>query len=203
MGDYAASGGYYISCAADSVFSNETSITGSIGVFGIIPNLENLYNEKLGVNFNSVNSHNYSDMGINRPLSEFEKNKIKENIDEIYEKFVVNVSSGRKLDVKYVDKIGQGRVWSGIQAKKIGLVDSNGGLSDAIEAAKKLSNIDDFRVIEFPKKTDPLQDLFSKISSGSKFLSVLNKYDFNKMKNFSLKNFDTYQAHMQNLIFIN
>ena len=104
-----ASGGYYIACAADSIFSNKTTVTGSIGVFGIIPNLKKLYNEKLSVFFDTVNTHKYSDMGSNRGLTNFEIDKIRENINQIYSDFINKVADGRNMDTLYVDSIGQGR----------------------------------------------------------------------------------------------
>ena len=134
MGDYAASGGYYIACAADSIFSNKTTVTGSIGVFGIIPNLKKLYNENLSVFFDTVNTHKYSDMGTNRRLTNFEIDRIRENINQIYSDFINKVAAGRNMDTLYVDNIGQGRVWSGAKAKEIGLIDTHGGLFDAIDA---------------------------------------------------------------------
>ena len=203
MGDYAASGGYYIACAADSIFSNKTTVTGSIGVFGIIPNLKKLYNEKLSVFFDTVNTHKYSDMGTNRRLTNFEIDKIRENINQIYSDFINKVADGRNMDTLYVDNIGQGRVWSGAKAKEIGLVDSHGGLFDAIDAAKLIANIDDYRIIELPKKKDPFQDIFSKINSSSKFLNLIDNYNFKNLEeSFELER-DILQMHMDNLFFFN
>lgn len=203
MGDYAASGGYYIACAADSIFSNKTTVTGSIGVFGIIPNLKKLYNEKLSVFFDTVNTHKYSDMGTNRRLTNFEIDKIRENINQIYSDFINKVADGRNMDTLYVDNIGQGRVWSGAKAKEIGLVDSHGGLFDAIDAAKLIANIEDYRIIELPKKKDPFQDIFSKINSSSKFLNLIENYNFKNLEeSFELER-DILQMHMNKLIFFN
>ena len=203
MGDYAASGGYYIACAADSIFSNKTTVTGSIGVFGIIPNLKKLYNEKLSVFFDTVNTHKYSDMGTNRRLTNFEIDKIRENINQIYSEFINKVADGRNMDTLYVDNIGQGRVWSGTKAKEIGLVDTHGGLFDAIDAAKLIANIDDYRIIELPKKKDPFQDIFSKINSRSKFLNLIDNYNFKNLEESLELEKDILQMHMQNLIFFN
>ena len=169
MGDYAASGGYYIACAADSIFSNKTTVTGSIGVFGIIPNLKKLYNEKLSVFFDTVNTHKYSDMGTNRRLTNFEIDKIRENINQIYSDFINKVADGRNMDTLYVDNIGQGRVWSGAKAKEIGLVDSHGGLFDAIDAAKLIANIEDYRIIELPKKKTLSRISFQKLIRAQNF----------------------------------
>ena len=203
MGDYAASGGYYIACAADSIFSNKTTVTGSIGVFGIIPNLKKLYNEKLSVFFDTVNTHKYSDMGTNRRLTNFEIDKIRENINQIYSDFINKVADGRNMDTLYVDNIGQGRVWSGAKAKEIGLVDTHGGLFDAINAAKLIANIDNYRIIELPKKKDPLQNIFSKINSSSKFLNLIDNYNFKNLEESLEIERDILQMHMDNLIFFN
>ena len=203
MGDYAASGGYFIACAADSIFSNKTTVTGSIGVFGIIPNLKKLYNEKLSVFFDTVNTHKYSDMGTNRRLTNFEIDKIRENINQIYSDFINKVADGRNMDTLYVDNIGQGRVWSGAKAKEIGLVDTHGGLFDAIDAAKLIANIDDYRIIELPKKKDPFQDIFSKINSSSKFINLIDNYNFKNLEESLELERDILQMHMDNLIFFN
>ena len=203
MGDYAASGGYYIACAADSIFSNKTTVTGSIGVFGIIPNLKKLYNEKLSVFFDTVNTHKYSDMGSNRGLTNFEIDKIRENINQIYSDFINKVADGRNMDTLYVDSIGQGRVWSGAKAKEIGLIDTHGGLFDAIDAAKLIANIDDYRLIELPKKKDPFEDIFSKINSSTKFLNLIDNYNFKNLEKSLELERDILQMHMDNLIFFN
>ena len=203
MGDYAASGGYYIACAADSIFSNKTTVTGSIGVFGIIPNLKKLYNEKLSVFFDTVNTHKYSDMGTNRRLTNFEIDKIRENINQIYSDFINKVADGRNMDTLYVDSIGQGRVWSGAKAKEIGLIDTHGGLFDAIDAAKLIANIDDYRLIELPKKKDPFEDIFSKINSSTKFLNLIDNYNFKNLEESLEIERDILQMHMDNLIFFN
>ena len=203
MGDYAASGGYYIACAADSIFSNKTTVTGSIGVFGIIPNLKKLYNEKLSVFFDTVKTHKYSDMGSNRGLTNFEIDKIRENINQIYSDFINKVADGRNMDTLYVDNIGQGRVWSGAKAKEIGLIDTHGGLFDAIDAAKLIANIDDYRLIELPKKKDPFEDIFSKINSSTKFLNLIDNYNFKNLEESLEIERDILQMHMDNLIFFN
>ena len=203
MGDYAASGGYYIACAADSIFSNKTTVTGSIGVFGIIPNLKKLYNEKLSIFFDTVNTHKYSDMGSNRGLTNFEIDKIRENINQIYSEFINKVADGRNMDTIYVDNIGQGRVWSGTKAKEIGLIDTHGGLFDAIDAAKLIANIDDYRLIELPKKKDPFEDIFSKINSSTKFLNLIDNYNFKNLEESLELEKDILQMHMDNLIFFN
>ena len=167
MGDLAASGGYYIACAADSIIANPTTITGSIGVFGMIPNLQKLYKNKIGITIDTVNTNHHADMGINRPLTKFEKNKIQRNIEGIYKTFITHVGEGRGMSTNSVDKIGQGRVWTGYDAKDIGLIDTYGGIEKAIEIAAYLADIKDYRVISLPKKKDPFIELASKISNSS------------------------------------
>lgn len=160
MGDYAASGGYYISCNADKIFANHTTLTGSIGVFGIVPNSKKLLNEKLGVYVDTVNTHKYSDIGRgNRKLTNFELDVIQESVEDIYETFITHVSEGRGMSKLDVDKIGQGRVWSGIDALEVGLIDQIGGLEDAIISAAELSELEDYRIVSLPKKTDEIEEL--------------------------------------------
>ena len=141
MGDYAASGGYYISCNADKIFANHTTLTGSIGVFGIVPKNKRLLNDKLGVYIDTVNTHKYSDIGRgNRRLTNFELEIIQESVEDIYETFITHVSEARGMSKLDVDKIGQGRVWSGIDALDIGLIDEIGGLEDAIVSKQNYLN---------------------------------------------------------------
>lgn len=178
MGDLAASGGYYIACTADKIFANSTTLTGSIGVFGIIPNSKKLLNEKLGVYIDTVNTHKYSDLGDgNRRLTNYEVDVIQKSVEGIYDVFISHVSGGRGLTKEEVDEIGQGRVWSGIDAKEIGLVDEIGGLEDAIVSAAELSEIEDYRIITLPKQTDELEELLKGFSVEhniilSEFLNV-------------------------------
>ncbi len=167
MGDYAASGGYYIACAADSIVANPTTITGSIGVFGMIPNLQSFYKNKLGITIDTVKTNKSADMGINRPLTSFERKKIQKSVENIYNTFIKHVSEGRDMTIEYVDEIGQGRVWTGYDAKHIDLIDSYGGIEKAIEIAKSLAKIDDYRIISLPKKNDPFTELILKLEGES------------------------------------
>ena len=162
MGDYAASGGYYIACAADSIVANPTTLTGSIGVFGMIPNLQKLYNNKLGISIDTVNTNKHADMGMNRALTKFEEDKIQKNVVDIYTTFITHVGEGRNMSTTAVDEIGQGRVWTGYDAKDIGLIDTYGGLEKAIEIAVYLAEIEDYRIISLPKKKDPFAELAQK-----------------------------------------
>ncbi len=159
MGDYAASGGYYIACAADSIVANPTTLTGSIGVFGMIPNLQKLYKNKLGISIDTVNTNKHADMGMNRALTKFEEDKIQKNVVDIYTTFITHVGEGRNMSTTAVDEIGQGRVWTGYDAKDIGLIDTYGGLEKAIEIAVYLAEIEEYRIISLPKKKDPFAEL--------------------------------------------
>ena len=179
MGDYAASGGYYIACAADSIVANPTTLTGSIGVFGTIPNLQNLYKNKLGITIDTVNTNKHADMGVNRPLTEFEKNKIQKSVENIYTTFITNVGEGRKMSTTAVDEIGQGRVWSGYDAKEIGLIDAYGGIEKAIEIAAYLAKLEDYRIISLPKKKNPFEELSLKLSGEASISDlILSKFGF-------------------------
>ncbi len=160
MGNVAASGGYYISAAADKIYAMPNTITGSIGVFGVIPNLEGMMNNKLGVTFDGVKTAKYADFpDVMRPLSDEEFGMIQESVDQIYNTFLSRVSQGRNLSVAQVDEIGQGRVWSGVDALEIGLVDELGGLDDALAFAAEQAELDDYRTKNYPELKDPFEKL--------------------------------------------
>ena len=163
MGDYAASGGYYISAAADSIFADPTTLTGSIGVFGMIPNMQKLFNDKLGIHFDAVKTAKFADMDVDmdRPLTEEEKSIIQGGVNKIYQVFMKRVADGRKIDVAYVDSIGQGRVWTGEQAVKLKLVDRVATLDEAVKAAAKKAKLDNYRVSEYPRAKEPFANLLS------------------------------------------
>ena len=173
MGDYAASGGYYIACEADSIVANPTTLTGSIGVFGMIPNLKRFYKNKLGITFDTVNTNKYADIGLNRALTTFERNKIQKSVENIYSTFITHVSEGRNMSTEAVDEIGQGRIWTGYDAKAIGLIDAYGGLEKAIEIAANLAKIEEYSIISLPKKKDPFTELALKLSNSSSFVDML------------------------------
>jgi protease-4 len=160
MGDVAASGGYYIACAADRIFAQPNTITGSIGVFGIIPFTGDMFKNKLGITFDHVTTNDHAVLSTNRKLTESELLIFQEGVDEIYFDFISKVAEGRGMTPAEVDSIGQGRVWAGIDAKKIGLVDEFGGLSDAINYAAEMAGIaqKDIKVKIFPEKEE--DDLF-------------------------------------------
>ncbi len=162
MGDVAASGGYFISCDADSVFADEATITGSIGVFSIIPNMQSFLKNKLGVTFDAVKTAPYADMGSpGRPLSETEKKFIQADVDSIYNTFKSRVAQGRKKNFAYIDSIAQGRVWTGQRAISIGLVDHIGGLQDAVSCAARMIKATNYKVAEYPEPKSLLQQLIS------------------------------------------
>jgi protease-4 len=166
FGDVAASGGYYISCAADSIFAEPNTITGSIGVFGIIPNMETFFKNKLGVTFDGVKTAQYADAGVFRPLKENEKNIIQHSIEMTYEQFKKRVADGRKKDTAYIESIAQGRVWSGNDAIKNGLIDRFGGLQEAVNCAARLAKLTDYRLREFPEPRNIFDRIFGSSSDN-------------------------------------
>ncbi|QDW24093.1 signal peptide peptidase SppA [Pedobacter sp. KBS0701] len=160
FGDVAASGGYYIGCAADSIFVQPNTITGSIGVFGIIPNFQNLMTNKLGITFDGVKTGKYADiMATNRPMTEGERFIIQNELNRIYSGFVSRVADGRKKSKAYIDSIGGGHVWIGTDAVQIGLADRIGGFKDAIKAAAKKAKLKNYKVVEYPDVIDPWKSL--------------------------------------------
>ncbi len=164
MGDVAASGGYYIACNADSVFANANTITGSIGVFSIIPNMQSFFKNKIGVTFDGVKTATYADMGgIDKPLTEPEKRFFQASVDSIYNTFKTRVANGRKKSIEEVDEVAQGRVWTGSHAKTVGLIDRIGTLQDAINCAVKMAKIgkSDYKLREYPEKQTIIEQLMS------------------------------------------
>ena len=173
MGDLAASGGYYIACAADTIVANPTTITGSIGVFGLIPNLQHFYKNKLGITIDTVNTSKHADFGgMYRRLTSFERAKIQDHVEDIYATFISHVAEGRNMSTAAVDDIGQGRVWTGYDAKRLGLVDVLGGLETAIDIAADLAELLDYRLVSLPKKEDPLETFIKEITGEeSKYIA--------------------------------
>ena len=176
FGDVAASGGYYISCAADSIFASPTTITGSIGVFGIIPNMEGFFKNKLGVTFDGVKTGPYADLGaIYRPMSDNEKKFVQRSIDEIYMSFKQRVADGRKKPVEFIDSIGQGRVWSGSRAIENGLIDKFGGLQDAVECAARMAKLTNYRLREYPENQNFFDRLFGRSKENTLTTEMMRK----------------------------
>lgn len=163
MGNVAASAGYYVAAYADKIIASPNTITGSIGVFGLIPNMQEMLNDKLGITFDNVKTNEMSDLGsVSRPLTRIEREVFEESIDRFYDTFIHHVAEGRGLPVERVDSIAQGRVWSGVDAKTIGLIDEFGGLNFAVEEAARLAGVEQYRVDEFPE----IKDFFSRVMEG-------------------------------------
>ena len=162
MGNYAASGGYYISCGADRIFAEEGTITGSIGVFGVLPNLTKVTNN-LGIHTEEVSTHgNAADYSLFRPLEDKTRAVIQESVEHVYGTFISRVAAGRKLSTEAVDAIGQGRVWSGTDAKRIGLVDEIGGLDAAIKYAATKAKLKEYSTVDFPEYEATFDRFFAK-----------------------------------------
>ncbi|MFN5477254.1 MAG: signal peptide peptidase SppA, partial [Sphingobacteriales bacterium] len=168
MGDVAASGGYYIACVADSIFALPNTITGSIGVFAMIPNMQGFMKNKLGITFDGVKTSPYADaITITRPLTEAEKKIMQQQVDVIYADFKTRVAEGRKKSVTYIDSIAQGRVWTGQRALGNGLVDRLGGLDDAIRAAAAKAGLKEYAIREYPEPRSPWDQLFNSYNNIS------------------------------------
>lgn len=169
MGDVAASGGYYIAAAADTILADRTTITGSIGIFGVIPNINELLTDKLGITQDVVNTNKHSDiLALTRPLSEFEKGLMQNYIEDGYSTFTSRVAEGRSMTQNMVDEIGQGRVWAAADAINIGLVDQYGGIRDALKLAQKMAGIDRYRIKNLPEIKDPFEEWFKEISGSAR-----------------------------------
>ena len=162
MGGMAASGGYYISCAADTIFAEATTLTGSIGIFGMIPNMQNLLNDKLGIYTDIVKTNRYSDLGdISRPLNSAESQFIQNSIERGYNLFVTRCADGRNMSKEEIQNIAEGRVWTGCMAQEIGLVDALGGINDAIATAAQLASINEYSLLSYPEVENPFVSLFN------------------------------------------
>lgn len=169
MGNYAASGGYYISCNSDYIFAEPNTITGSIGVFGMLPNLNEL-GKNIGINAEQVKTNaNASDYSVFKPLDENFKAFVLESIEDVYGTFLKRVADGRKMTIEQVNAIAQGRVWTGTDALQNGLIDKLGGLDDAIAHAATLAKIKDYRIENYPEYETNFEDLITNISGISIF----------------------------------
>ena len=194
MGDYAASGGYYISCAADWIVAEPTTLTGSIGIFGLVPNAEGLLKDKLGLNFDVVKTNELADLGnLTRPFNEEERTLMQNMVNKGYELFTKRCADGRKMDIEDIKKIAEGRVWTGEMAKDLKLVDELGGLDKAVDAAVSRAKIDRYTVVNYPEKEDfftsllnttperyinsRMQNNFGEYYSGLRFLKNLKDAD--------------------------
>lgn len=207
MGDVAASGGYYISAAADKIYAMPNTITGSIGVFGMMPNMKGFFNKKLGITFDNVKTAKYADMGdMSRPLTDAEYAMIQKSVDHVYDTFLSRVSEGRNMSTHIIDSIGQGRVWSGTDAIQLGLVDQLGGLNDAIAEAVRLADLEDYAIKELPDRKDPIEKFFEDfgVRLNQSILNYTMGNDKELLKYFeeikSLKEMEGIQARMPYII---
>ncbi|PKP35550.1 MAG: signal peptide peptidase SppA [Bacteroidetes bacterium HGW-Bacteroidetes-17] len=164
-GDLSASGGYWATCNATRIMANRSCLTGSIGVFGIIPNIKGLLNDKLGITIDNVGTNKNSEfISTTRQFTPFEREVMTSMIENTYETFIAHVADGRNLRKEFVDSIGQGRIWSGEDAIELGLIDQFGGLTEAIELAKELADLPDFRIQELPIQEDFLVTMMKQIT---------------------------------------
>jgi protease-4 len=169
MGDIAASGGYYISAPGTKIVAEPFTLTGSIGVFGILPNTQKFFNNKLGVTFDGVKTGTNSNFGsITAPLNNAQEKFFQKQVDDIYYDFVNRVAEGRDMSFEEVDNIGQGRIWSGIDAMKIGLVDTLGGLDIALKIAADESDIEEYRILEYPAQKEAFDKIIELLTSEIK-----------------------------------
>jgi len=199
MGGYAASGGYYISCAADWIVAEPTTLTGSIGIFGMFPDASELVSDKLGLNFVTVKTNEYSDFGsFYRSFNEKEGELLQGYINHGYDLFTRRCAKGRGMSQDSIKVIGEGRVWTGVHAKKIGLVDQLGSLDDAIAVAKKKAKIDECTIMNYPAQPTFIEQLLEKTSGNGIAASQLKEtlgdyYDYYKVAR-GLQNKDEIQA---------
>ncbi|MDP2237629.1 MAG: signal peptide peptidase SppA [Bacteroidales bacterium] len=174
MGNVAASGGYWISTNADYIFADPTTITGSIGVFGVIPNMKGLFNNKLGITFDKVMTNKNADfIDVMEPISPFQHAVIQKEVVRIYDDFTSLVAETRGLRQSYVDSIGQGRVWTGVDALEIGLVDELGGLEKAIAYAAEKAGLTDYKISELPEQKDPFKQLIEEMGGQTRTKALL------------------------------
>lgn len=165
MGDYAASGGYYISCAADCIVANPTTLTGSIGIFGMVPNAEKLLEDKLGLDFDVVKTNKMADMGnLSRSFNPEEKAVMQNMVNNGYKLFVKRCADGRGMTTEAIEKIAEGRVWTGKDAKELGLVDELGGLDKALEIAAEKAGVEEYSIISYPAQAS----IFSSLMGSAK-----------------------------------
>ena len=167
MGNVAASGGYYIAAPATKIIASPQTITGSIGVFGLLLDASEFMNDKLGITVDVVKTNRFADIGsISRPLHPAEREILQEGVEDIYEVFTKRVADGRDMNIVRVDEIGQGRVWSGYNARELGLVDEFGGLSRAVEIAVEDGGLENYRIVNLPRQPDPLEELLKSFSGN-------------------------------------
>ena len=172
MGDYAASGGYYISCGANSIVASPNTLTGSIGIFGMFFTFQEL-SQKVGLHYDVVKTYELSDLGdLNRPMTDLEKRKIQLHVERGYSLFVKRCSEGRRMSEASLRTIAEGRVWTGARAKQIGLVDAIGGIDKAFEIAARLGKVTQYRTVSYPEKKDYVTRLMEEVTGKTKMRLV-------------------------------
>ena len=188
-----------MACGADSIFAQPNTITGSIGVFGVIPNMEKFFNNKLGVTFDEVStSPDAGMMTVTKPLTPSQRRYIQNTIDTIYHQFKIRVASGRKKSMEYVDSIAQGRVWSGARAVELGLIDRIGGIDDAIAAAAAKANVKDYWLKEYPGKQTFLEMIFNGDTESKKETMIKKELGAEGYKTYSaIRNIQQFIGLMQ------
>ncbi len=186
FGDVAASGGYYLSCNADSIFAQPNTITGSIGVFSVLVNMQQFLKNKLGVTFDVVKTAPDADeLSSTKPLTEMQKKYFQNSVDSIYLDFKTRVANGRGKSVEYIDSIAQGRVWIGEEALKLGLVDRLGGLQDAIDCAARMAKVSDYRLKEYPEPKSFLEALLGSYKNSTSIKAIKDELGEDGYKTFT------------------
>jgi protease-4 len=193
MGNVAASGGYYIAAGADKIFAEPTTITGSIGVFGTIPNIEGLAKD-IGINAEQVGTNKNSvEYSLFEPMGEAFRNQVQESIEDTYETFLSRVSKGRNISMAQADSIAQGRVWSGVDAQRLGLVDELGTLEDAIAEAARMAEIETYGIRKYPKYKSGFERFMEDISgAGAKMKENMIKEEIGEQTYQVLKDIKSY-----------
>jgi protease-4 len=206
MGNVAASGGYYIASGAEKIFAEKNTITGSIGVFGIIPNIGQMMENKLGVTFDEVELHEHAAMGVYKNFDALEAARIQQSIDKIYLSFKSIVAKGRNMNIDSLENIAQGRVWSGTKAKELNLVDEIGGLKDAIAYIAKSKSLDASNYFFFNKRKSDFEMLFEGFSNEDTKSSIEEKYLKSKLGSYSkyydmLKSFENIRGAQMRMVY--
>jgi protease-4 len=173
MSDLAASGGYYISCAADHILAQPNTITGSIGVFGVLPSAGKLLKERMSLDFDGVKLHEHADaLSMHTPIQGKALDAVNESVTQVYDSFIERVAEGRGMTVEAVDAVARGRVWTGQDAMDIGLVDGMGNLKDAVAMAAELAGMEDPELVELPEAVDPFEQFIEDFMGVSAMAQV-------------------------------
>ncbi len=204
MGDYAASGGYYISCGADKIYAQPLTLTGSIGIYGMMPCFKGLANDKLGINIDFVSTNANSAVPTPfEPMTPFQREKMQSSVNRGYELFTSRCAKGRNMPVDSIKAIAEGRVWDGVTAQKIGLVDELGSLNDAVEALAEAKGFKRYEVIAYPEREKTFFDLLAEMSTEMRANALKQEFGagypiYQRVK--AIKEMDPIQAHMEESI---